>query len=352
MGSLLLADALVLPCSTGSSLAPPVPASTRAGVAQCFAPRPPLTSSLRRIPLCVRNPSGKSRLLATALGGGGALLSDDSMPSNTSVYIVGDFMTKKEDLRVVKPTTTVDEALEMLVNNRITGFPVIDDDWKLVYPCAGMSMALNLSITLGESALETIWGFKMIAFRCYCPVLSDNAAFTYSTDSKVVGVVSDYDLLALDSISGSSEELSSEIFFVFSISWTCGRGKDADLFPEADSTWRTFSEIQKLLGKTNGKVVGDLMTPAPLVVHEATNLEDAARILLETKYRRLPVVDSSGNLVRLVKPPTSPVLSLGSLLSSDSSDCLFMPKVGIITRGNVIRAALRIKHETEKRTLS
>lgn len=76
-------------------------------------------------------------------------------------------MTKKEHLHVVKPTTTVDEgvflalicsrpscilrfyvfvsfflfqlicvllatALETLVENRITGFPVIDDDWKLV----------------------------------------------------------------------------------------------------------------------------------------------------------------------------------------------------------------------------
>jgi CBS domain-containing protein len=41
-------------------------------------------------------------------------------------------MTKKEDLHVVKPTTTVDEALELLVENRITGFPVIDEDWKLV----------------------------------------------------------------------------------------------------------------------------------------------------------------------------------------------------------------------------
>lgn len=40
---------------------------------------------------------------------------------------------------------------------------------------------------------------------------------------------------------------------------------------------QTFNEIQKLLGKTNGKVVGDLMTSAPLVVRENTNLEDAAR---------------------------------------------------------------------------
>ncbi|KAI8535067.1 hypothetical protein RHMOL_Rhmol10G0146100 [Rhododendron molle] len=80
---------------------------------------------------------------------------------------------------------------------------------------------------------------------------------------------------------------------------------------------KTFNEVQKLLSKTNGKLVGDLMTPAPVVVRESTNLEDAARILLETKYRRLPVVDSEGKLV------------------------------GIITRGNVVRAALQIKRSNE-----
>ena len=44
--------------------------------------------------------------------------------------------------------------------------------------------------------------------------------------------------------------------------------------------WQTFNKIQRLLSKTNGKVVGDLMTPAPLVVRETTNLEDAVRYLL------------------------------------------------------------------------
>lgn len=43
------------------------------------------------------------------------------------------------------------------------------------------------------------------------------------------------------------------------------------------SSLQTFNEIQKLLSKTNGKVIGDLMTPAPLVVRETTNLGDAAR---------------------------------------------------------------------------
>ncbi|KAB1212423.1 CBS domain-containing protein CBSX1, chloroplastic [Morella rubra] len=185
--------------------------------------------------------SGLRRSLAVASSG---TLMANSVPPRCGVYTVGDFMTRKEYLHVVQPTTTVDEALEKLVENRITGFPVIDENWKLV------------------------------------------------------GLVSDYDLLALDSISG-------------------GARNDTSMFPEVDSTWKTFNEVQKLLSKTNGKLVGDLMTPAPVVVRETTNLEDAARLLLETKYRRLPVVDADGKLV------------------------------GIITRGNVVRAALQIKRASE-----
>lgn len=162
------------------------------------------------------------------------------VPPKQEVFTVGDFMTRKENLFVVKPTTMVDEALETLVANRITGLPVVDDDWKLV------------------------------------------------------GVVSDYDLLALDSISGAGRT-------------------ETGFFPQVDSTWKAFNELQKLLNKTNGKIVGEVMTPSPLVVRETTNLEDAARLLLETKYRRLPVVDNSGKLV------------------------------GLLTRGNVIKAAMQMK---------
>ncbi|KAK3129286.1 hypothetical protein QOZ80_6BG0476370 [Eleusine coracana subsp. coracana] len=167
---------------------------------------------------------------------------------NNGGYTVGDFMTKKENLYVVKPSTSVDEALELLVQHRISGFPVIDDNWKLV------------------------------------------------------GVVSDYDLLALDAMSGGLADTSAS----------------ASMFPDVDSTWKTFREIQRLLSKTNGKVIGDVMTSSPLVVRENTNLDAATRLLLETKHSKLPVVDSMGKLV------------------------------GMITRGNVVRAALKIKKEAEE----
>ncbi|KAI4294780.1 hypothetical protein MLD38_040890 [Melastoma candidum] len=132
-----------------------------------------------------------------------------------------------------------------------------------------------------------------------CSWKQDNWFPVVDDDWKLVGLVSDYDLLALDTISGG------------------GRSEN-NMFPEVASTWKTFNEVQKLLSKTNGQVVGDVMTPAPVVLRESTNLEDAARILLETKYRRLPVVDANGKLV------------------------------GIITRGNVVRAALQIKRESKR----
>lgn len=34
-----------------------------------------------------------------------------AMQPKSGVYLVGDFMTRKEDLHVVKPTTTVDEGI-------------------------------------------------------------------------------------------------------------------------------------------------------------------------------------------------------------------------------------------------
>ncbi|CAN1307472.1 CBS domain-containing protein CBSX2, chloroplastic [Linum perenne] len=223
------ATSLTNPPSPFLSLLPSSPAAAAAFSLNSSCRPPPLRrlrlSSCRQLPL----------VASASL--------TNSAPARNGTYKVGDFMTKKEELFVVEPSTSVDEALEVIVEKRVTGFPVIDDQWNLV------------------------------------------------------GVVSDYDLLALDTISG-------------------GNDNDSNLFPDVDSTWKTFNEIQKLVGKNHGKVVGDLMTPNPLTVRENTNLEDAARLLLETKYRRLPVVDADGKLV------------------------------GLITRGNVVRAALQIKRET------
>lgn len=189
-------------------------------------------------------PSSLFRSPAVALAFSGHRVAS-SAPFRSGSYTVGDFMMKKGNLQVLKPSTSVDEALEVLVEKNLSGFPVVDDDWKLV------------------------------------------------------GVVSDYDLLALDSISGVG-------------------GGETNIFPDVNSSWKSFKLIHKLLSKKNAEVVGDLMTPAPLVVRENMNLENAARLLLETKFHRLPVVDFEGKLV------------------------------GIITREDIVRAGLLIKRTHSK----
>ncbi|GLI70154.1 hypothetical protein VaNZ11_014966 [Volvox africanus] len=152
-----------------------------------------------------------------------------------TAHLVKDVMTSG-NLFSCGPEDTVDSALELLVQHRITGLPVVD------------------------------------------------------AESRVVGVVSDFDLLALDAVGRVNE--------------------DQNLFPSADQSWQAFKEVKKMLAKSAGKKIKDVMTVQPITVRPETNLEDATNILIIKKIRRLPVVDSDGKLV------------------------------GLISRGNIVKAAL------------
>mmetsp|Transcript_46350 Transcript_46350/g.148519 ORF Transcript_46350/g.148519 Transcript_46350/m.148519 type:complete len:247 (-) Transcript_46350:162-902(-) len=168
-----------------------------------------------------RTSSARSRhsaLCVRAMGG------DYVPPKVADVMTTGQIMT-------CSSSTNVDTALEMLVDGRVTGLPVVDED------------------------------------------------------GVVVGVVSDYDLLALDSISNVQKVTTKEL---------------GGMFPAPDQSWGTFQELQNLLEKTSGQVVEDVMTPNPMVVRPFTNLEDASRLLLDKKFRRLPVVDEDGRLVGIL----------------------------------------------------
>lgn len=68
--------------------------------------------------------------------------------------------------------------------------------------------------------------------------------------------------------------------------------------------------------------VSDVMTADPLVVRPETNIEAAARILLQKKVRRLPVVDETGRLI------------------------------GMFTRGDVIKAALRARKTALEKSMA
>eukprot|EP00898_Chlorokybus_atmophyticus_P000664 jgi/Chlat1/1599/Chrsp124S01857 len=194
-------------------------------------------------PLASRSSAGRT---AVRMAVAGTPRPQAKKPYGGKYEIVKDVMTRAP--LSATPEMTVEEALELLVKSKITGLPVVDE---------------NLC---------------------------------------VVGVVSDYDLLALDEISGTREE-------------------DSFFFPQADSSWEVFKQLQSLLAKTQGKTVGDVMTTQPIVVREQTSLDAAARMLLELKIRRLPVVAEDGKLV------------------------------GILTRGNVVKAALNARRAANGQSL-
>lgn len=155
--------------------------------------------------------------------------------------VVGDIMTTGT-LFSCSPDDTVDDVLECLIQNRITGLPVVD-----------------------------------------------------KTSGKVVGVVSDFDLLALD---------------------TLGR-TNSNLFPATDETWKAWKDVKVMLAKTASRKVSDVMTKEPKCVKADTCLNDATSILITKKIRRLPVVDDEGKLV------------------------------GVVSRGNIVKAALYARKAAE-----
>jgi len=139
------------------------------------------------------------------------------------VETVGEVMTSGK-IYTVTPDTPVIDALELIVEKKITGLPVVDEN------------------------------------------------------NKVIGVVSDFDLLAID-------------FKDESDTW---------IFPSLDQSWEVFHDLQSLISKSEGRVIEDVMTETPIVVRPETSINAASRLLLESKTRRLPVVDSNGSLIGLL----------------------------------------------------
>lgn len=202
-----------------------------AGAWQVHAPhmRQPLVPSSRlQLPAalqhsCRQISQARSRVSAAAARPIAFASVEAPVPTHPKTETVEDVMTRGT-IHCVHPDTTVDQALELLVSNSVTGMPVLDDD------------------------------------------------------GVVVGVVSDYDLLSLEGIAEQAQE---------------GTG----IFPELSMEWNTFRAVQRLISKNSGKTVADVMTEEPLVVRPETNMAAAAKILLDMKVRRLPVVDDAGRLL-------------------------------------------------------
>jgi CBS domain-containing protein len=92
-------------------------------------------------------------------------------------------------------------------------------------------------------------------------------------DGKVIGVVSEADLLAKEALDGGSADMPGMISGVLQ---------------------RTEQ------GRAGGLTAGDLMTHPPVTVGPDDAVEHAARLMYARRVKRLPVIDASGRLVGIV----------------------------------------------------
>ena len=113
--------------------------------------------------------------------------------------------------------------------------------------------------------------------------------------NRVVGIVSDFDLLALDGVSESEK---------------------TELFPSTGDDWGSFFAVQGYVEKNKGSLVSDVMTSSPITISADSSVSAAAHLLLHKRIRRLPVLDSEGVLI------------------------------GIISRSNIIKAAWQARKMT------
>ena len=99
----------------------------------------------------------------------------------------------------------------------------------------------------------------------------------------VVGVISGYDLLLLESTPGhidTSEGLFPPI------------GRCDEYGGKKELMWNSFNELRNAQARVRGESVGDVMHECTTISQDAS-LEDAASVLLANKQHRLAVVDGT-----------------------------------------------------------
>mmetsp|Transcript_34298 Transcript_34298/g.89084 ORF Transcript_34298/g.89084 Transcript_34298/m.89084 type:complete len:244 (+) Transcript_34298:201-932(+) len=140
-----------------------------------------------------------------------------------------------QPIQVCYPDTTVDEALEILGSQRLTGMPVVDRE-----------------------------------------------------TGKLVGILSDFDLISLEKILKPSLGEASSSKHV------------KDIFPATGESWMAFKAVTKLVETQMCKNVAECMSTNVYTVSPDTSIEDAAKLLLSKDVRRVPVLDANGNMVGIM----------------------------------------------------
>jgi len=142
----------------------------------------------------------------------------------------------------------------------------------MISPCTALKAgdsyldALSLMVNNGFSGL---------------PVVDD--------DNKVVGVVSGYDILALDCTPGRMKG-DNELF----------PSVDMDInFSSKEEMWAQFSQRKSVIAKETGRTIGEVMRTAA-TIYRAVSINDAADMMVHNKIHRIPVVGEDDTLVGII----------------------------------------------------
>ena len=117
---------------------------------------------------------------------------------------------------------------------------------------------------------------KQASFRTMAAALREHRVSAFPVvddDGKVIGVVSEADMLAKEALKSEPEGMPGMITGIL-------RRKEHE--------------------KARGTTAGDLMTSPAITVTPDDTLERAARLMYTRKVKRLPVVDANGHLVGII----------------------------------------------------
>jgi CBS domain-containing protein len=123
---------------------------------------------------------------------------------------------------------------------------------------------------------RVVWVKKSASFREMARALRENriSAFPVLDDEgKVIGVVSEADMLTKEALGGEHDGLP---------------GMVTDLLHHKDRV------------KARGITAGDLMTAPPVTVGPEDTVKHAARLMYTRKVKRVPVVDADGHLAGIL----------------------------------------------------
>ena len=121
---------------------------------------------------------------------------------------------------------------------------------------------------------RVVWVTQDVPYKEMAAALRENRVSAFPVlEGKVIGVVSEADLLTKEALDGGYEGMPGMI---------------------------TGLLRRQEQGKARGTTAADLMTHPAVTISPDAAVEDAARLMYRKKIKRLPVVDSDGHLIGIL----------------------------------------------------